>query len=352
MEFPLGGEANSPMMPQESVVCYSQVPQATAGAIGARRCHCPYLVAFFVRRFHQVISNFGLSSFISTNTISEGDTRESSLDFIIKEGGSINYAETSKKWPGRANVTITLLSFNKGNLKIKPILNGSQTSIINRYLDDNISSKKPFQLDFFKGKSFEGVKIYGDGFIIDQKEKIYLIEKSINNANIIYPYLSGDDLSSNYDQKYSRYVINFFDWSEDEASKYLECFSIIKAKVYPERQMQKDMTAKKYWWQYQRSRPGLNKAIQGKKLIIVITKVSKYLIFSLIENERQIITNGVIVFAEGNFKVLSVLNCSLHTEWSATYGSTLESRFRYTPTDCLETFPFPQNISQYQKQNL
>ena len=44
----MGGEANSPMMPQECAACYSQVPQATAGAQGARSCHCTYLVAFFV----------------------------------------------------------------------------------------------------------------------------------------------------------------------------------------------------------------------------------------------------------------------------------------------------------------
>jgi len=80
--------------------------------------------------------------------------------------------------------------------------------------------------------------------------------------------------------------------------------------------------------------------------------VSKYLTFSLIENERQVITNGVIIFAEDNLKIYSVLNCSYHTEWAATYGSTLESRFRYTPTDCLETFPFPKNISKLHEHQL
>jgi hypothetical protein len=310
------------------------------------------LVAFFVRRFYEVISRFGFSSFITTNTISEGDTRESSLDFILNKGVAINFAETSRKWPGRANVTITLLSFTKGNLKSSPILNGVQISKINSYLNDNIGSEKPFQLFQYKEKSFEGVKIYGDGFIVDEKIRKELINKDKRNNDVIYPYLSGDDLSSNYDQRYTRYVINFFDWSEEDASKYPDCFSVLKEKVYPERQTQKDLAAKKNWWQYQRSRPALSKAIKAKERIIVITKVSKYLTFSLIENECQVITNGVIVFAEDSFKVFIVLNCSFHTEWSATYGSTLESRFRYTPTDCLETYPFPQNLNPQQEQQL
>jgi len=106
------------------------------------------------------------------------------------------------------------------------------------------------------------------------------------------------------------------------------------------------------WWQYQRARPALTKAIEGNERIIVITKVSKYLIFSLIENERQVITNGVIVFTAADFKVYSILNSSYHTEWAATYGSTLESRFRYTPSDCFETFPFPQNLNSKQEEEL
>jgi hypothetical protein len=35
MEFPLGGEANSTMMPQESAVCYSQVRASQHAAASA-----------------------------------------------------------------------------------------------------------------------------------------------------------------------------------------------------------------------------------------------------------------------------------------------------------------------------
>lgn len=310
------------------------------------------LVAFFVRRFFQIISKSGFFSFLTTNTISEGDTRESSLDFIINNEAKINYAETSQKWPGRANVTITIIAVHKGNLNIMPILNGKLVNVINQYLDINIGDDRPSQLVQFKGKSFEGVKIYGDGFIINNNEKEQLIKLNDKNKDVIFPYLSGDDLSSNYDQKFSRYVINFFDWEEAKACQYKDCFKIVQKKVFPDRNMQKDVNAKKYWWQYQRMRPALSKAIKNKKNIIVITKVCKYLAFSLIENKRQIITNGVIIIAEDDLKIYSILNSILHIEWAATYGSSLESRFRYTPSDCLETFPFPNYFDPKNEEEL
>jgi hypothetical protein len=35
------------------------------------------------------------------------------------------------------------------------------------------------------------------------------------------------------------------------------------------------------------------------------------------------------------------LQSTLHEEWGRHYGSTLETRYTYTPSDCFETFPFP-----------
>ena len=32
-----------------------------------------------------------------------------------------------------------------------------------------------------------------------------------------------------------------------------------------------------------------------------------------------------------------------HEIWARFFGSSLEDRLRYTPSDCFETFPFPEN---------
>jgi hypothetical protein len=37
-----------------------------------------------------------------------------------------------------------------------------------------------------------------------------------------------------------------------------------------------------------------------------------------------------------------LLQNTFHEEWARSNGSTLETRMRYTPSDCFETFPFPE----------
>lgn len=40
----------------------------------------------------------------------------------------------------------------------------------------------------------------------------------------------------------------------------------------------------------------------------------------------------------------AVLESAIFEEWARNQGSTLETRFRFTPSDCFETFPFPNSI--------
>ncbi|MBD2429401.1 hypothetical protein H6G62_26135 [Phormidium sp. FACHB-1136] len=37
------------------------------------------------------------------------------------------------------------------------------------------------------------------------------------------------------------------------------------------------------------------------------------------------------------------MSSSIHESWVRAYSSTLETRLKYNPSDCFETFPFPEN---------
>ena len=56
---------------------------------------------------------------------------------------------------------------------------------------------------------------------------------------------------------------------------------------------------------------------------------------------NQVFSNTLGVFATDDYGVQAVLSSSLHQLWAITYGSTLETRVRYTPSDVFETFPRP-----------
>jgi hypothetical protein len=51
--------------------------------------------------------------------------------------------------------------------------------------------------------------------------------------------------------------------------------------------------------------------------------------------------NVVIVFGRSDDFFFGVLQSRLHQSWSLSQGTRLETRPRYTPTTCFETFPFP-----------
>lgn len=57
---------------------------------------------------------------------------------------------------------------------------------------------------------------------------------------------------------------------------------------------------------------------------------------------REIATN---VVARSTYMEYSFLQNTLHNEWCWKYASTLESRIRYINVDCIDTFPFAQNIA-------
>jgi len=47
----------------------------------------------------------------------------------------------------------------------------------------------------------------------------------------------------------------------------------------------------------------------------------------------------------------SLLQSNIHESWVRKNSSTLESRNRYNPSDCIETFPFPQSPTKNQIQS-
>jgi hypothetical protein len=49
------------------------------------------------------------------------------------------------------------------------------------------------------------------------------------------------------------------------------------------------------------------------------------------------------VFALNDYGSFGILQSRIHELWAKFFASSLEDRLRYTPSDCFETFPFPQD---------
>ncbi len=306
------------------------------------------LCAFFFVRTFELVKKKGTVGLIATNTISQTDTRESSLDFITKSGGEIYTAYSSMQWPGLAAVYVSLVHLINGTYLGERFLNGARTNNITSHLDNQEQTSEPKKLIANDNKSFLGSSVVGIGFVVEPDKAKDLITRNPKIADVLFPYLIGQDLNSNYDQSPSRWIINFSDWTLEDCQKYPECLDIVKAEVYPARMLANRKAHKERWWQYGDRRPELYNTLKNFDRVLAVALTSKTVAFSFVDTS-MVFAHSLGLFALRDLSYFACLQSSLHYYWALRYGSTMKSDLRYTPSDIFETFPFPNNMEELEK---
>ncbi len=303
------------------------------------------LCAYFFLRTTSLVRREGMCALLATNTIAQGDTREVGLDQIIASGWSIPRAIPSRKWPGEAGLEVAHIWLRSGPWHGLYILNDVPVEEISAFLTPPGKIQgKPFSLITNAGKSFIGSYVLGMGFVLEQQEAHEIIVKDSHNKDILYSYLNGEDLNSRTDQSPSRWVINFHDWPLDVAEQYPDCLNIIREKVKPERDKNNRKIRRERWWQYAERASALYATIADMKRVLVVPRVSKYMICSW-EPTGIVCSEATCVIASESDATFALIQCTFHGDWARANGSSLRNDQRYTPTDCFETFPFPTNMS-------
>lgn len=347
------------------------------------------LVAYFYLRAFSLLTFGGDFGLIACNTISQGDTRQVGLESMLQTNGIIYSAHSNMPWPGVAGVFISLVFIVKGLWGGSRKLDGKNVGIISPFLSSE-DEWSPKVLVTNAGQSFIGSYILGLGFTMSEEEAKSFIAKNPKDADVLFPYLNGQDLNSNLEQKASRWVINFFDWpirrdvdckwsdlSEKERTKAIvsghvpvdyngraatdfpDLLNLVEEKVKPERELLKDTNStsrkrKEAWWRYGGDAKNLYHAIgRGRDFAqhydgwgdriqedycLGTTLTSKHRFFFRIPT-AIVIDQTIVALTEVDR--LPILSSSIHIVWAFKQGCSLETRPRYTPSDCYETFPFP-----------
>ena len=84
----------------------------------------------------------------------------------------------------------------------------------------------------------------------------------------------------------------------------------------------------------------LAKALKGLNQTLVMGQTSKYRSLVFLPT-TMVYDQKLIVFPIPSFGAFATLQSRFHEAWALFFGSTLEDRPVYTPSDCFETFPFP-----------
>jgi hypothetical protein len=323
---------------------------------------------------------------IASNTIAQGDTRNSGLAAILAQSGTIRRATRRYKWQGAAAVVTSFVHVTKGAVCSPIILDGCQVQRISAYLVEGGLDRAPARLAANARKAFIGSYVLGMGFTFDnvaaakgEAESIdtmrALIAKESRNAERIFPYIGGEEINTSPTHAHRRYVIDFADfplrrdgslssWAhardgereawlregivpsdypEPVAADWPDLIGVLERRVKPARLVIKDAVGKKIWWRFLRRRDRLYRTIDALSRVLVCSRIGNAFVFTFLPR-RTVYNEKTVVFAWDASASLAVMNNRNHEVWARFFSSTLKDDLQYTPSECFDTFPLPDDV--------
>jgi hypothetical protein len=311
------------------------------------------LVAYFSIRMFLLIRASGCAGFIATKTIAEGDTRETSLDWILKNKGYISHANPDISWPGSASVRISVIVIWNGIPPAQPTLGGRGVAYINSLLSESTkaSAVQPKPLALNKAMVFTGTYVYGKGFVVSTEKKDQLIKLDGKNSRIIRPYLRGEDINRHPSHKHGDWVIDFGEMSEGDAKEWPLAFAHLEETVKIERMGQTKQIHEPCFWKHWDKRPELYSKLADLKECLVHAFVGKHIGFAFV-NAAQVIATPTAVWPTESRAIFAVLQSSFHAAWVIERASKMGTSIRYTPSDCFQPFALPEPLEQQELINV
>jgi hypothetical protein len=308
------------------------------------------IVAHFFRRSFNLMRVSGSFGLIATNSIAQGATRNAGLRYICENGGTIVSAIKRFEWPGSVAVVVSVIHILKSIRPETCVLDGRKVDRITAFFFHSGSNSEPHTLSANLGKSFIGFYVLGMGFTFDDEDSTgvasplmlmqTLVQKNPKNSELIQPYIGGAELNASPNLSPSRYVINFRDMSLQAASAWPDLLEIVRTRVKSEREKLKRKALRERWWQFAEKQPALVDAMSGLSRVLVSSQVCAHLSFAFLPS-NYVFSHKLTVFPNDSYSTFCALQSRPHEIWARFFSGTAMSLLRYTPSDCFETFPFP-----------
>ncbi|MEI8376593.1 MAG: DNA methyltransferase [Planctomycetota bacterium] len=260
----------------------------------------------------------------------------------IKVSGDIFFAESDRKWVlDGAAVHISMAGFDGGEEK-SHVLDGKPVVKIHADLSAAANTATAKVIAVNRGISFMG-DTKGGAFDIADAIALEMLKHpnphGRPNSDVVVPWINGLDVSR---RNRDMWIIDFgVEMESEKASRYESPFDYICQNVRPEREKNNRQSYRDRWWIHVEPRPALRKAFASTCRFIGTTTVSKYRLFAWFE-APVLPDHALIVFAQAKDCFFGILHSRIHETWALQQGTQLETRPRYTPSSCFETFPFPQ----------
>jgi hypothetical protein len=260
----------------------------------------------------------------------------------IKETGDIFFAESDRPWIlAGANVHVSMVGFDNGAEKSR-VLDGRTVKEINPQLNAESRIHTATVMGANTGISFMGITPAGPFDVLLEVALQWLVSPNPSgkpNSDVLRPYFNGNDLTK---RARKVWTVDFgVDMSLEAAACYEGPFGYLEKEVKPIRSRNRREAYAKNWWIYAESRPAMRESFSSHSRFLATCMVAKHRMFVWLDTV-SLPANVVIVFGRSDDYFLGLLHCRLHDVWALKQGTRLETRPRYTPTTCFETFPFPR----------
>ncbi len=333
---------------------------------------------FWFRRAHDELPQGGRSGLVGTNTIRQNYSREGGLDYIVGHGGTITEAVSTQVWSGDAVVHVSIANWVKGDQpgkkKLFTQLGDLRESPWEMVEIDqigsalsagfNVTQAQRLRFNMESGACYQGQTHGHEGFLLSIEAAKAMVSLDARNAEVLFPYLTGDDLLSHNPPAPQRFVIDLQPRNVLEAGKYPDVLARLKQAVLPDRQKAADeekcrneeaskenQKAKlnqhhqnflKRWWLLSYPRPELTAKIATLHRYIACARVTKRPIFQFVAKTVRP-SDALQVFTLADDCSYGILQSGIHWEWFIARCSTLKGDFRYTSDTVFDTFPWPQS---------
>jgi hypothetical protein len=307
-------------------------------------CGVQDLAIYWFRRAAEQMRPGARAGFVATNSVSQGRARKASLNDVVAHGGVITDAVSRQKWPGEAVVNVSIVNWVQQPAEPPEHfeLDGREVVGISTRLRESklaIEEYEPLQANL--GRSFQGPIPVGSFYLdIDEAEAL-LGRPEVNYADVVRPYLNGDDIAVDPGQHPRRFVIDFGFRQLEEAEQYPAALAIVRERVKPERDRNRDRGFREFWWRFGRPRGEMREALAPLSRYIAGNAQGKRFLFAW-QDRNVCPSNLTNVFAFEDDYAMGVLTSVVHQTWAQSEASTLRIDLRYTPTSCFETFPWPE----------
>jgi type II restriction/modification system DNA methylase subunit YeeA len=280
---------------------------------------------------------------VATNSIRGGANRRV-LERIVAESG-IFEAWSDEPWVVEgAAVRVSLICF--GEESGTACLDGIPISEIYPDLASGaINLTQTRRLIENLGCGFQGPVKVGAFNIPGELARVWLKEplnpNGKANRTVLFPWMNGSDIVR---RPSGKWIIDFDELSEREASHFERPFEYVIENIKPIRLTNRDRQRREYWWRLGRSGSDLKAATVSLSRFIVTPRVAKHRVFVWVRTPL-LPDSAVVAIARDDDTTFGILHSRFHEAWALRLGTSLEDRPRYTPTTTFETFPFPEDLT-------